>query len=213
MIGAILMMAGNGSRMKINQNKVFLPLGNQMVFEHSLKLFLSMGLEVVCVIRKEDIAYLEKYKGKIKIVVGGDTRQQSVLNGLRASTSDAVLIHDAARPFVTKKIIEDCCKAIQNKNAFMVVAPCKDSIYEMKPLKSLKRDELVLAQTPQGGNRLELMDCHERALEEHMNVTDDASLILKYGKSLVELVQGSDVNFKITTQLDYIMAKELMKHV
>lgn len=212
MIGVILLMAGSGRRMQIEQNKVYLPLGSQMVFEYSLNLFLKMNFEVICVIKKEDASYLAKYQGKVKLVLGGSTRQESVMNGLKAANSEYVLIHDAARPFITQTMIEGCIKAIQNKNAFMVVCPSKDSIYELKPLKALNRNGLVLAQTPQGGNRIELMECHQKALEEHFDTTDDASLIIRFGNSIVELVEGSDLNFKITTQLDYITAKELVKN-
>lgn len=212
MVSAILMMAGSGSRMNINENKIFLPLGDKMVYEYSLELFLKYQLEVICVIREEDYKYLKKYEGKVKIVIGGATRQQSVYHGLEAASGEYVLIHDAARPFLSEAILKDCLKAIREKNAFLVVAPCKDTIYERYPLKALKRDAYALAQTPQGGLKKELLECHQKALDEHIEVTDDISLIVKYGTSLIKLIEGSDQNFKITTQLDYIIAKEWIKN-
>ena len=88
MFSVILMMAGNASRMQMKENKVYLPLGNQMVFEYALKLFLSYDFEIICVIRKEDRIHLKNYEGKVKIVYGGLTRQESVYNGLKEASKD-----------------------------------------------------------------------------------------------------------------------------
>lgn len=212
MISVILMMAGSASRMKINTNKVYLPLGDMLVYEYSLNMFLSYGFEVICVIRKEDRAYLEKYGTMVKIVYGGKTRQESVFNGLQEATGKYTLIHDAARPFITKSIIDSCINALMNNKACLVVAPVKDSVYQRSPLQSLDRDNLVLAQTPQGGITRELINAHLRALNEQIAATDDISLLLKYSNQIVELISGNDNNFKITTQLDYITAKEMINN-
>lgn len=212
MISVILMMAGSASRMKINTNKVYLPLGDMLVYEYSLNMFLSYGFEVICVIRKEDRAYLEKYGTMVKIVYGGKTRQESVFNGLQEATGKYTLIHDAARPFITKSIIDSCINALMNNKACLVVAPVKDSVYQRSPLQSLDRDNLVLAQTPQGGITRELINAHLRALNEQIAATDDISLLLNYSNQIVELISGSDNNFKITTQLDYITAKEMINN-
>ena len=213
MISAILMMAGSASRMHIKENKVFLPLGEKAVFQYALDLFLSYCFEVVCVIRKEDRTQLSEYEGKVKIVYGGKTRQESVYNGLKEVTNPFVLIHDAARPFVSKTTIENCIESLKKNKACLVVAPCKDSVYQKTPLKTIARAELVLAQTPQGGKTRDLLEVHQKALEEGFQATDDISLLLKYKDQMVELIESDDINFKITTQLDYITAKEWIKHV
>lgn len=213
MISVILMMAGNASRMNINTNKVYLPLADKLVFEYSLNLFLSYNFEIICVIRKEDRKYLEKYEDKVKIVYGGKTRQESVCNGLIEATNKYSLVHDAARPFINKTIIDKCINALKNDKAFMVVSPLKDSIYLKKPLKNINRDELISAQTPQGGLTKLLLDTHKKAIIDDFFVTDDISLVLKYSNQTVELIEGNDTNFKITTQLDYITAKEYIKNV
>lgn len=213
MVSAILMMAGSASRMHIKENKVFLPLGEKRVFEYALNLFLSYSFEVICVIRKEDRKQLEKYESKVKIVYGGLTRQESVYNGLKEATEPYVLIHDAARPFVSKKTIDTCLKSLKENKACLVVAPCKDSLYQKTPLKSITRSEIVLAQTPQGGKTKDFLEVHQKALSENFQATDDISLLLKYKDQMVELIESDDMNFKITTQLDYITAKEWIKHV
>ena len=212
MISVILMMAGSSSRMNINGNKLFLDLGEKKVFQHSLDKFLEYGLEVICVIKEENIFYLKEYSDKIKIVLGGNTRQQSVYNGLCACSNDFVLIHDAARPFVSKTIIEACLNSIKEGKNFLVAAPSKDSIYLKTPLQTVNRDNICLAQTPQGGMKSDFLTAHVKAIEEGIFATDDISLVIKYINKDVKIITGEDINFKLTTSLDYILAKELVKN-
>lgn len=211
MVSVILMMAGSSSRMNANENKLFLELGDKKVFQHSLDKFLEFGLEVICVIKEENIKYLGDYLDKVKVVIGGNTRQESVYNGLCACNNDYVLIHDAARPFISKNIIEDCLNAINQDKNFLVAAPSKDSIYLKTPLQTLNRDNVCLAQTPQGGLKTDFLTAHLKAVEEGISATDDISLVLKYIDKEVMLITGEDINFKLTTSLDYILAKELIK--
>lgn len=212
MISVVLVMAGNSSRMRMNTKKAFLPLGNKMVYEYSVDLFLSYGFEIVCVIKEEDCSFLDKYAGRVKLVYGGNSRQESVYRGLLEATGEYVLIHDVARPFVDKRIIEDCLNAIKERSSFLVTIPCKDTPYQAVPFSPLERSNLTLAQTPQGGKLEELLFAHQQAIKDNFNATDDISLLLRYGKSPIKLIEGNERNFKITTQLDYIMAKELVKN-
>lgn len=212
MVSVILMMAGSSSRMNSNENKLFLELGDKKVFQHSLDKFLEFGLEVICVIKEENIKYLVDYLDKVKVVIGGNTRQESVYNGLCACNNDYVIIHDAARPFISKNIIEDCLNAINQDKNFLVAAPSKDSIYLKTPFSSLNRDNICLAQTPQGGLKSDFLTAHLKALEDTVVATDDISLVLKYINKEVKIITGEDINFKLTTSLDYILAKELIKN-
>ena len=211
MVSVILMMAGSSSRMNANENKLFLDLGNKKVFQHSLDLFLEYGFEVICVTKEEYKIYLKDYIDKVKIVLGGSTRQESVYNGLKATTTEYVFIHDAARPFISKRIVDDCFKAINENNNFLVASKSKDSIYIKTPLTSVNRDNILLAQTPQGGLTKDLLNAHIQAIDENFVATDDVSLLLKYLDKEVKVIDGEDTNFKITTQIDYILAKELIK--
>ena len=211
MITVILMMAGSSSRMNLNENKLFLPLGDKLVFEHSLDMFLSNGFNVICVTKEEYIKYLLKYEDKIKIVMGGNTRQESVYNGLIACDSEYVMIHDAARPFVSQTIINACKDAINENKCFLVAKPSKDSVYIKTPFKSVKREDIIMAQTPQGGPRRALLNAHTMAINESFVSTDDISLLLKYTGEEIKIIDGEEKNFKITTQLDYILAKEMVK--
>ena len=211
MISVILMMAGSSARMNMNENKLFLPLGDKLVFEHSLDMFLLNGLDVICVTKPEYIEYLSKYEGKVKIVIGGNTRQESVYNGLIACDNDYVMIHDAARPFITETIINDCKAAINENKCFIVAKPSKDSVYVKTPLEPVKRDNIIMAQTPQGGSKMALLNAHTMAINERYSSTDDISLLMKYTNEEIKIIDGDERNFKITTQLDYILAKELVK--
>ena len=211
MISVILMMAGSSARMNMNENKLFLPLGDKLVFEHSLDMFLLNGLDVICVTKPEYIEYLSKYEGKVKIVIGGNTRQESVYNGLIACDNDYVMIHDAARPFITETIINDCKVAINENKCFIVAKPSKDSVYVKTPLEAVKRDNIIMAQTPQGGSKMALLNAHTMAINEGYSSTDDISLLMKYTNEEIKIIDGDERNFKITTQLDYILAKELVK--
>ena len=211
MITVILMMAGSSSRMSGNENKLFLELGDKLVFQHSLDLFLEYGFNVICVTKEEYKKYLTNYTDKVKIVLGGETRQESVYNGLKATNDEYVMIHDAARPFVSKRIIEDCLNVINEKSNFLVAAKSKDSIYLKTPLTGVNRDNIILAQTPQGGLTQDLLNVHLQAFDEGFVSTDDISLLLKYLNKDVKVIDGEDKNFKITTQIDYILAKELVK--
>lgn len=212
MISVILLMAGSSTRMQNNQNKLFLPLGNKMVFEHALDKFLEYDFEVICVTKEEYQKYLTKYKN-VKIVYGGKTRQESVYNGLKEVSNDYVFIHDAARPFIYNNIINECLKAYNEGKAFIVGRASTDSVYMLNPFKSINRNEILLAQTPQGAKLSELLEVHKIAKSKNEEFTDDISMIIKYGTSEVKIIDGGVKNFKITTQLDYIMAKEIVKNV
>ena len=212
MISVILMMAGSSSRMNKNENKLFLELGSKKVFQYSLDKFLEYDFEVICVTKEEYKHYLEGYLDKIKIVIGGNTRQESVYNGLNACSNEYVIIHDAARPFITKKIIDDCVLAINNNQNFLVSVPAKDSVYQINPLVNLKRESLKLAQTPQGGIKKDFINAQILANKENKQFTDDISLVMNYFDKPIQIIDGDDLNFKITTKLDYIVAKEMMRN-
>ena len=211
MITVILMMAGSSSRMNSNENKLFLPLGDKLVFQHSLDLFLTNGFDVICVTKEEYIKYLNEYTDKVKIVIGGNTRQESVYNGLIASNSEYVMIHDAARPFISQRIIDDCKGATEENKCFLVAKSSKDSVYIKTPLEAVNRDNIIMAQTPQGGAKSALLNAHINAINDNYASTDDISLLMKYSNEEIKIIDGDENNFKITTQLDYILAKELVK--
>ena len=122
------------------------------------------------------------------------------------------MIHDGARPFISKENILKCEEGLNEGYAVLLGSSCKDSVYQMTPLTNLNRENLFNAQTPQGGSTINLKQVHKMALDEDFKATDDISLVLKYSNEIVKIIEGNDTNFKITTQLDYILAKELVKN-
>jgi 2-C-methyl-D-erythritol 4-phosphate cytidylyltransferase len=159
---------------------------------------------------------------KVKAVVaGGDSRQLSVYNGLQAvkeiakNDNDIILIHDAARPLISQKIISDNIKACQEFGAVDTVIKASDTIISSADAQVINnipnRSELYQGQTPQTFKLSIILEAHEKAKSGLIpNVTDDAKLVLSLGKD-VHLVEGSKQNFKITTFDDLMMLKALLK--
>ncbi|MEG1027399.1 MAG: 2-C-methyl-D-erythritol 4-phosphate cytidylyltransferase, partial [Oscillospiraceae bacterium] len=123
---------------------------------------------------------------------------------------DIILIHDAARPFITEKIITDSIKAVKQYGACATAIQSTDTVFACKDdcVESvLNRENIYLAQTPQG---FYLGDIYKAHLNNTMQATDDVSLYLSLGKK-VKLIEGDTKNFKLTTMDDYKIAKSLLE--
>lgn len=215
-ITAIIVAAGNGTRMGGVINKVFLPLGRETVIEHTLNTFRSSGMidDIILVTRECDIELCKNFND-IKVIVGGKTRQESVYNGLNeAKDSDIVVIHDGARALITKEIIENAIEDAKKYGASAVGVPCKDtlkSVDENGFIKAtLDRETTYQIQTPQIFKREEIIKAHEMAVCDGFSGTDDCSLYEKYiGK--IKVTRGSYDNIKLTTPEDMFVAKNILK--
>lgn len=209
----VLLMAGKGQRMKCQGNKVLLHAGEKRLFEFPLQLFLKKGFEVVCVIAKKDEELIKDILPEnVKVAFGGATRQESVRNGLALCTGDYVLIHDAARAFLSEDIVDRIVSKADMKQAIMIFQNVKDTVYlkENGETKPLPRYNLLSAATPQCAALAVMKDVHAKALAEEFETTDDIALVQKYcPKMKVNYILGNDENFKITTPLDYELAKVL----
>ncbi len=151
------------------------------------------------------------------LVPGGETRQDSVFNGLKAlpHDTDFVIVHDGVRPFVTDEIIFTCLEAAADCGAAVTAVPVKDTI------KITDRDEFVVdtpdrsqlwaVQTPQVFRRDVLIEAHQHARREQIQLTDDAALVEQLGLK-VKCVMGSYSNLKITTPEDLAVAKTLINN-
>jgi len=222
-IEVILAAAGKGERIGAGVPKALLPVGGKPLFLHSLKVFGASAL-IKGIVLVVPPAAVDKFsravaksavKKRIKIVRGGKERQDSVRNGLAAldADTDTVFIHDAARPFVTPKIIKDLVKVLRRDQAATVAVPVKPTIKRVDPVSgyvaaTLDRRFLWDVQTPQGFRREVLAKAHAQAGEE--TATDDAYLVEKLGEK-VKIVPGDYRNFKVTTSEDIIFAEGLIK--
>jgi 2-C-methyl-D-erythritol 4-phosphate cytidylyltransferase len=214
MFSAILLMAGKGERMNMEINKILLPLGNKKVYEYSLDVLLKTVDEIICVISKDNEDIIKSLPNNVKYTFGGKTRQESVINGLKLVTNDYVLIHDSARPFITKELIDDIKKELLNNKNVLACSKCKDTIKELNnnKLNTLDRNKLIKAYTPQCGNTNILLDSYNKALKENKEFTDDLSIVEYYHPEIeTKLIYASDDLFKITTALDYELAKLLWR--
>ena len=214
-IGAIIAAAGSGSRMGGDKPKQFLNVDGIPVIAKTYRAFADCDMiDVIYVVTGEDmmqqcknhmVPYLDtkqlkKFGG---IVSGGNERQDSVYNALIAVKEqggvDYVLIHDAARPFVTGKIIETTVKAAESRDAAIVCVRPKDTIRTVD--ETLDRRSLMIVQTPQGFRFDLLMNAYEKAYADGYYGTDDASLVERTGVHPA-LVEGSYANIKLTTRED-----------
>lgn len=227
---ALILAAGSGSRMgNADKPKQFLPIYGKPLMIHTIEAFEAHDEVEAVVIVTNDI-YIDQVKvwckqydlSKVKgVVAGGDSRQISVYNGLMAvkniakSDNDIIIIHDAARPLISQKIISDNIKACMKFGAVDTVIKASDTIIRSTDEKTINdipnRSELYQGQTPQTFKLSLILQAHEKAKSGLIpNVTDDAKLVLSLGEK-VHLVEGSKQNFKITTFDDLMMLKALLK--
>ncbi|SHL02791.1 2-C-methyl-D-erythritol 4-phosphate cytidylyltransferase [Fibrobacter sp. UWOV1] len=210
---AVLPAGGLGKRMGGNIPKQLLVLGGKPVYRYSLETFLSMDeiAEVVMAVPADWKDHFEKdfSHPKLKIVVGGAERWQSVENGVNALTSNAefVLVHDVARPFISKEIILDVCKTLVEKGSCLVAKPAVDTIKIAKDgcvQQTIDRNTVWMAQTPQAASIALLKKLYGRIAAEPLNFTptDEASILEYFGES-VYIVKGNNLNNKLTTPEDF----------
>src|SRR3989449_8993473 len=176
--------------------KQFLPLGGVPLLLHSLWAFdqaPSVDAVILVVPAKQErrvlIDIVERYAVKKvqKVGAGGETRQQSVHNGLKETDPDVeiVVVHDAVRPFVTEDLIERSIEAARKGGGAIVAVPMKDTTKQAGPdrqiQRTLDRNDLWLAQTPQAFRRAPLLEAYEKAALEHLPSTGDARLGARCG--------------------------------
>ena len=214
----LIVAAGRGRRFGGALPKQYAPLGGVTVLRHTLQAFLShprvQGVRVV--IHPDDVDLYRAASTGLDLlepVFGGATRQDSVRLGLE-SLQDAgiqnVLIHDAARPFVTAALIDGVIEALSQHAAALPAVAVADTLKRGVDgiiAETVARAGLWRAQTPQGFHFSEILAAHQRFKGEEL--TDDAQLFERDGRT-VALTQGSENNFKITTEEDLMRAERLL---
>ena len=223
-VSVIILAAGNGSRMNRDINKLFLSIGDKPLLAHTIEKFENSNLtgEIIVVLQKKDIEtfkklILEPYNFKdIKIVEGGEDRQDSAYNGIKAldEDTDLVLIHDGARPFVSNAIIQDCIEKTKLNGAAVSSIPAVDTIKFSKNNRDIDysppREYLFEAQTPQGFSFPLILGAYKLLEVDYFPVTDDASVLEHLGFK-PSLSKGDKTNIKVTTPDDLILAEALNK--
>ncbi|MGO0121896.1 2-C-methyl-D-erythritol 4-phosphate cytidylyltransferase [Desulfothermobacter acidiphilus] len=222
--GAVVVAAGQSRRMGGGVRKQFRPLSGLPLFAWSLEACSKAELirEVVLVVPPGEEEFCRQLVGdryvKLKAVVpGGEHRQDSVWSGLLAlSPRPVVVVHDAARPLVFPHLLDGVVQTAAQWGAAVVAVPARDTVkkvdHEGNVVATLPREEIYLAQTPQAFRYELLMAAHQKARSEGYYATDDAALVEREGIK-VKVVQGSPLNFKVTTAQDLELARRLLGEV
>lgn len=229
---AIVLAAGSGSRMKSSVKKQYMEIKGKPLILYAIEAFENSFIdEIVIVLPAEDIEDVSHniiapgHFGKIKAIVpGGNTRYHSVRLGLEAASADteAVFIHDGARPFVDDEMLARALDAVKEFGACVVGMPVKDTIKIADEDGFAKvtpdRNKTWLIQTPQVFLYPEILNLYEELadkehelLAQNINITDDAMVMETLGTRKVKLVEGSYNNIKITTPEDISQAESILE--
>lgn len=231
MIYAAILAGGVGSRMQnTDMPKQFLELGGKPIIIHTVEKMLMCGKfdKVYVGINPDWQSFcndlIEKHVGcddRIRVVAGGADRNGTIINIIDAikaesgiSDDDIIVTHDAVRPFVTMRIIEDNIKAAIEHGACDTVIPATDTIVRSLDGESITeipdRSKLYQGQTPQSFNINMLLGCIQTLSDEQKAELTDACKICVLAGKKVKLVKGEVLNFKITTVSDYQLAQAML---
>jgi len=229
-ITAIVLAAGQGKRMNSAVAKQFLMLQDKPVLYYALKSFEESSVDdILLVTGAEQVEYCQKhiidhyqFRKVSKIIEGGVERYDSVSKALEAvDTTDYVLIHDGARPFITKDLIEMLIEQVLCYNACIVATQVKETIKIVSSdgfiVKTPNRNTLWTAQTPQAFEYTSIKQAYElfHQDEDKLNkaITDDAMVYESYINRPVKIVPGDYYNIKLTTPEDLIVADGILKQL
>jgi 2-C-methyl-D-erythritol 4-phosphate cytidylyltransferase len=219
---SVVVPAGGSGRRIGGVPKAFLPIAGEPMLLHALRPFLAHRrvTSIVIALRAEDAStppgWLTRLDSRVRLVTGGVERADSVRAGLAVVPDDAnvILIHDAARPLVTAHVIDLAIEAADSGNCAVIGVPVTDTLQQVDEANRIvstpERRWLWHAQTPQAFPRDTIVQAYRRAAREAVSATDDSTLVLRYGGSVV-MIQGDPGNLKITTQADIVIAEALLR--
>ncbi|HDS09087.1 MAG TPA: 2-C-methyl-D-erythritol 4-phosphate cytidylyltransferase, partial [Firmicutes bacterium] len=215
---AIIAAGGSGKRMGAEMPKQYLLLSGKPILLHTLNKFedaLSIDA-IILVLPQNDIDYVKKEivdkQGISKVtdmIAGGKERQDSVRNAIDLIDDDTeiVVIHDGARPFITTELINLSVERALEEGAVALGVPVKDTVKSVNDRgiirKTLDRDTIWIAQTPQAFQREVICEAYRKAYKNNYSATDDSCLVERLGIE-VRMITGSYDNIKITTKDDII---------
>ena len=222
-VATVIVAAGTGTR--FGRDKLFIEVGRKTVIGRVLDKFVYLLEqeeinELVLVINPQNRSQFEQFiagrqwQSRITLIDGGSERWESSLAGIKATHSDLVLIHDAARPFVKLVTIRAAIQALRtDQTAVLVAVPSINSVKLVDDhgfnTESLPRQNIWLAQTPQGFSRELILAAYQKALQQDFQqMTDESELITKFMDQSVKIVPGEESNLKITFVNDLPLADE-----
>ena len=215
----IIVAGGKGLRIGGSLPKQFIPIGGKPVLMHTIEAFyrFSDQIRIILVLPESHQEYwaeiCTEYGFTIPhtTVTGGETRFHSVKNGLALVEGGIVGVHDGARPFASRALIEACYEAAEVKKAVVPVVPATDSLRELldeRRSRIVDRSKIVLVQTPQVFDTAVLKKAYNVAFDAAF--TDDASVVEAMGIE-IGLVKGEPTNIKITTPIDLKIGELILK--
>lgn len=217
---AVILGAGNSTRMKSDKSKLLLEINGKTVIERTVEVFSKSDLidEIIVVCRESDFDSFEKVLSgyELSYCFGGKTRQESVMNAVETIEEDEcglLIIHDGARPLITEREIADTVKSAKEYGAAAVGVPVKDTIKvvngDMRITDTPDRASLISIRTPQIFDFKIYKEALALAVEQGKDFTDDCRLVENLGKP-VYAVLGDYGNIKITTPEDIPAAKSIL---
>lgn len=224
-VAVIVLAAGRGERFGGDENKALAKLDGRPIFIRSLEHFINRDdvCQTLLVVSGADLEQVRtKYAANVgfmgvKVVEGGKERRDSVLAGLQALPEDAdlVAVHDAVRPCVTHKMIDDVFAKAAEMGAAILAAPVTGTLKRVADSGDIEttvtREKLFEAQTPQVFRREMIVEAYQKApAEAELEITDDAQLVELLGGK-VAAVRSDATNIKITTKPDIILANAILK--
>ncbi len=225
---AVILAGGVGSRLGLSTPKQFFKVAGKMVIEHTLDTFernphideIAVVCNPVYVGDMENIVLRNGWKKVKKILKGGKERYDSSLSAIRAYEGTAedvnLVFHDAVRPLVSERIINDVCEALLSHEAIDVTVPAVDTIIEAEGDRIAAipdRSRLQRGQTPQAFRLSVISEAYRRALSDpDFKVTDDCGVVVKYMPEVpVFLVAGEESNMKLTYKEDTFLLDKLFQ--
>ena len=216
----IILAGGTGIRIKSNIPKQFLFIRKDItILEYSINTFKQNFdiNEIILVCHQDYIKsdIVQKFNSICTIVTGGETRTKSTIKGLLAcdQTTDNILIHDAARPYISQKLINKCLENLKDYDASIPVLSSSDALINIdgSKINYLNRKSTKLIQTPQGFNYKKILN----ALKNNQkNYLDDFSALLNHNKNIKYILfDGDENNFKITTASDLQLARKISNEI
>jgi len=226
-VSVILPAAGLGTRMGRavpekagTSRKQFMLLEGSPILLHTIRKFVSSSAvsEIIVALRAEDLEWVrdllerESFPKPVRLVEGGDSRQESVENALATldAGTELVAVHDAVRPFIELSVLEKVFAEAEEAGAAIVGIVPVDTVKQVhrnKIRQTIPRDRLILAQTPQVFRFDLLKQAFAKAREDGFTGTDESSLVERLEQVEVSVVPGSDRNIKITKPSDMDLAR------
>lgn len=225
---AVILSGGTGSRMGLDKPKQYIEIAGKPILNYCLSIFIdSDKIDAIVIVRADEwkdyvwrnVNRLHPSK-PVYYAEPGETRQYSIYNALRVvkehyyRDDDIVIIHDAARPLVSNKLIESCIKACENADGVMPVIACKDTVYLSEDGEHIKallnRDKLWNGQAPEAFRLRKYLEAHEAmSQEELLKINGSTELAFKAGLKC-RMIAGDPMNFKITTMEDLDTFKSII---